>query len=101
MDVDGDGEIDFTEFISAAFDKKALLTKENIDAAFKTFDLDGNGVITKEELKQIFASGKAGEASNKVWDDILREVDQNGDGEIDYQEFTAAMRGVLITKGLK
>jgi calcium-dependent protein kinase len=26
MDVDGDGEIDFTEFISAAFDKRALLT---------------------------------------------------------------------------
>lgn len=26
MDSDGDGEIDFTEFISAAFDKRALLT---------------------------------------------------------------------------
>jgi len=26
MDVDGDGEIDFTEFISAAFDKRTLLT---------------------------------------------------------------------------
>ena len=27
MDVDGDGEIDFTEFISAAFDKRTLLTQ--------------------------------------------------------------------------
>lgn len=50
MDVDGDGEIDFTEFISAAFDKRALLTQENLDAAFKTFDADGNGKITKQEL---------------------------------------------------
>lgn len=50
MDADGDGEIDFTEFISAAFDKRALLTQENLDAAFKTFDADGNGRITKDEL---------------------------------------------------
>jgi calcium-dependent protein kinase len=50
MDSDNSGEIDFTEFITAAIDKRALLTKENIDAAFRTFDTDGNGRITKEEL---------------------------------------------------
>lgn len=84
MDVDGDGEIDFTEFISAAFDKRALLTQENLDAAFKTFDADGNGKITKDELKAVFASGKAGKATEEVWEKIMADVDKNGDGEIDY-----------------
>lgn len=50
MDTDGDGEIDYTEFITAAFNKKSLLTKVNLDAAFKTFDVDGDGKITIKEL---------------------------------------------------
>ena len=50
MDADGDGEIDFSEFITAAFNTRTLLTQENLDAAFKTFDKDGNGKITKDEL---------------------------------------------------
>jgi calcium-dependent protein kinase len=51
MDTDGDGRIDFTEFITAAYDKKKLLCKDNLKIAFKMFDIDGNGSITKDELK--------------------------------------------------
>ena len=97
MDSDGDGEIDFTEFISAAFDKRALLTQENLDAAFKTFDIDGNGKITKDELKAVFAAGQASSATNEAWESIMRDVDKDGDGEIDYQEFTEVMKAVLGT----
>lgn len=95
MDADGSGEVDFTEFITAAIDKRALLTKENIDAAFRTFDADGNGRITKEELQAVFASGKTGSATTDVWQKIMADVDKNGDGEIDYEEFQAAMTNVL------
>ena len=97
MDSDGDGEIDFTEFISAAFDKRALLTQENLDAAFKTFYIDGNGKITKDELKAVFAAGQASSATNEAWESIMRDVDKDGDGEIDYQEFTEVMKAVLGT----
>ena len=97
MDSDGDGEIDFTEFISAAFDKRALLTQENLDAAFKTFDIDGNGKITKDELKAVFAAGQASSATNEAWESIMRDVDKDGDGEIGYEEFTEVMKAVLGT----
>ena len=95
MDTDGDGEIDFTEFISAAYNKKTLLTKENLDAAFKTFDVDGNGKISTAELRKVFASGRAGKAQDEIWQEIFKEVDKNGDGEIDYEEFTMTMRAIL------
>jgi calcium-dependent protein kinase len=95
MDSDGSGEVDFTEFITAAIDKRALLTKENIDAAFRTFDADGNGRITKDELMAVFAAGKAGSATTEVWEKIMADVDKNGDGEIDYEEFQTAMTTVL------
>ena len=67
MDADGDGEIDFSEFITAAFNTRTLLTQENLDAAFKTFDKDGNGKITKDELQAIFSGGEASKASDSVW----------------------------------
>ena len=95
IDSDGDGEISFTEFISAASDKRALLTQNNLDAAFKTFDIDGNGKITKDELKAVFVAGEASSATNEDWESIIMEVDKDGNGEIDYQEFTEVMQAVL------
>ena len=38
MDTDGDGKIDYTEFITAAYNREMLLSKENLDIAFKMFD---------------------------------------------------------------
>ena len=46
-DTNGDGNVDYSEFIAAAFDKVKLLTEPNIQKAFKIFDKDGDGNITK------------------------------------------------------
>ena len=43
MDADGNGKIDFTEFIAAAYNKQKLLNEENLHTAFKIFDVDGDG----------------------------------------------------------
>lgn len=43
IDIDGDGQIDFTEFIAAAYDKTKLLNEANIKIAFDMLDSDGNG----------------------------------------------------------
>ena len=46
-DSNGDGNVDYSEFIAAAFDKVKLLTEPNIQKAFKIFDKDGDGSITR------------------------------------------------------
>ena len=56
-DADKNGTIDYGEFIAAAFDRDILLSQKNLEIAFKIFDTDGNGVITKEELKGVFGNG--------------------------------------------
>lgn len=43
MDTDGDGRIDYTEFITAAFNRQKLVNEKNLEIAFKIFDSDGNG----------------------------------------------------------
>ena len=46
VDVNNSGFIDYTEFIMASTQKEVLLSKENIDKAFMSFDTDGNGKIS-------------------------------------------------------
>ena len=54
MDSNGDGQIDFQEFLAAAYDKTKLLNDKNIKIAFDLFDRDKKGYISQQNLKQVF-----------------------------------------------
>jgi len=43
IDLDGNGTIDYNEFVTATVDKTKLLSKQNLEATFKCFDKDGSG----------------------------------------------------------
>ena len=58
--------------------------------AFKQFDVDGNGVITADELR--IAMTTLGEPLCKEdVDEMIAEADVNGDGVVDYEEFILMM----------
>merc|ERR1740129_399507 len=50
------GEINYTQFIAANMDKQLYLKEEACKAAFALFDVDGDGEITREDLRLLFAS---------------------------------------------
>lgn len=81
-DNNGDGKVDYTEFIAAAYRKDELLSQQNLRGAFRLFDVNGDGSITKDELKQVFGSGGPSADNEKIWEEIMAEVDRNNDGEI-------------------
>ena len=54
-------------------------------------DTNGNGTISRDELKEIFGSGLVSRHGEEIWDEIMNQVDTNGDGEIQFEEFEAAM----------
>ena len=58
-----------------------MLTNKRIEDCFKIFDKDGSGKITAEELKQILG-GDENSGDAKIWKDLIKEVDKNGDGEV-------------------
>ena len=56
-DIDGSGEIDYSEWIVATIDKNKLLTEEKLRAAFSLFDKDNSGCISASEVKDVLCSG--------------------------------------------
>eukprot|EP00408_Alexandrium_pacificum_P059232 CAMPEP_0171179554 /NCGR_PEP_ID=MMETSP0790-20130122/13314_1 /TAXON_ID=2925 /ORGANISM="Alexandrium catenella, Strain OF101" /LENGTH=503 /DNA_ID=CAMNT_0011644485 /DNA_START=102 /DNA_END=1613 /DNA_ORIENTATION=+ len=95
VDSDGSGVIDYTEFLAATLDKRLYIQQDVCWSAFRIFDRNGDGKISKEELDLVLTSG---DVDNVVGDkktniaELLKQVDENGDGMIDFQEFMAMMR---------
>uniref|UniRef100_A0A4W4GNW4 EF-hand domain-containing protein n=1 Tax=Electrophorus electricus TaxID=8005 RepID=A0A4W4GNW4_ELEEL len=98
FDMDGDGYIDFVEYIAAV----SLLLKREINQKlkwyFKLFDQDGNGKIDKEEMETIF---KAIQDITHSYDHVPPEeivtliyerIDVNNEGELTLEEFITGAR---------
>merc|ERR1712226_1151361 len=91
VDADGSGTIDFPEFLSLQARKmKDTDTEEELIEAFKVFDRDGSGFISAADLRHIMTN--LGEKlTDEEVDEMIREADIDGDGQINYEEFVKVM----------
>ncbi|OAY38956.1 calmodulin-like protein 30 [Manihot esculenta] len=89
VDSDGDGFIDFTEFVEAQ-KKGGSINITDIQSAFQAFDLNGDGKITAEEVMEVLRC--LGErCSPEDCRRMVRAVDGDGDGMINMDEFKTMM----------
>ncbi|CAE7197445.1 CPK2 [Symbiodinium natans] len=89
---DGNDTIEYTEFLAAALDKKKVLKEDVVWEAFKIFDADGSGTVTKAELCKLLTSGRTSDKSkqekeSKAIEAFLDSYDTSGDGVVDFDEF--------------
>ncbi|CDI79520.1 calmodulin, putative [Eimeria praecox] len=91
VDADGNGTIDFPEFLTLMARKmKDTDSEEELIEAFKVFDRDGNGLISAAELRHVMTN--LGEKlTDEEVDEMIREADIDGDGQINYEEFVGMM----------
>lgn len=59
---------------------------EEIREAFNLFDTDGNGTIDPKELKEAMQS-LGFEAKNQTIYQMMTDIDKDGTGDIDFEEF--------------
>jgi len=91
VDDNGDGEIDFDEFLILMKSRIGSVdAEEELKEAFRVFDTDDSGEIDKKELKRLMK--KLGQKlTDSELDAMMREVDTNGDGVISFEEFKYLM----------
>ncbi|KAK2497698.1 hypothetical protein MC885_012308 [Smutsia gigantea] len=87
VDTDADGVISFPEFLEEMVRRmRAWRKKQDLQEVFRVFDVDGNGYISVDELKQVMA--KLGEElSQEVLEAMIHEADVDQDGQVNYEEF--------------
>lgn len=90
-DGDGDGFISFEEFLSAnTAGASSARCLEDLREAFSVYDHDRNGLISAEELHRVLCS--MGEnVSVAACKSMIRSVDKNGDGAVNFEEFVQMM----------
>ena len=97
VDVNGDNEIDFEEFlVMMTLRSGERDTEAELREAFKLFDLDGSGTISREELATMMRN-LGQELSNDEINAMIDEVDINLDGEISFEEFQSLMVSPLVS----
>uniref|UniRef100_F6PQ89 EF-hand domain-containing protein n=2 Tax=Ciona intestinalis TaxID=7719 RepID=F6PQ89_CIOIN len=91
-DLNSSGTIEMNEFVPMV---KGRLRSEYLEAielemAFKVFDRDNNGFISRDELRNVLRTMTENPTEEEL-DEMMREADTDGDGQIDYREFVAML----------
>uniref|UniRef100_A0A3B3RSP0 EF-hand domain-containing protein n=2 Tax=Paramormyrops kingsleyae TaxID=1676925 RepID=A0A3B3RSP0_9TELE len=86
------GLIDFDDFCELMGPRMMeetahMMGIKELQCAFRQFDSDGDGLITYDELKDAMKSLLGEKLKKGELDEMLKEIDLNGDGNVDFNEF--------------
>ncbi|CAK8690755.1 neurocalcin homolog [Clavelina lepadiformis] len=113
LDANGDGTIDFYEYLSAMSVTLRGTLEEKLEAAFNMYDQDKDGAISKQEMHKLFTAisemfGQrkmeekllGGETLDQYVDHMFAHLDQNHDGQITLDEFIEGFKNDESIKAL-
>ena len=96
IDVDSDGTINLREYYDTMTNTtnknlihRALVARSKIRKQFEKYDTDGSGYITWDEMKEVFEERMGRKLDVKEVKQLVKEMDENDDGKINYDEFLA------------
>ncbi|XP_062350896.1 calcium-binding protein 2-like [Cinclus cinclus] len=86
------GRVDFEDFVQMMGPKLREETAHMVGVrelriAFREFDMNGDGEISTAEMREAIAALLGEQLKAQEVDEILQDVDLNGDGHVDFDEF--------------
>ncbi|VVC26570.1 EF-Hand 1, calcium-binding site,EF-hand domain pair,EF-hand domain [Cinara cedri] len=96
VDIDGDGAFSFQEFVEIVYnmggtaEKTADQEEKELRDAFRVFDKHNRGYISASDLRAVLQC-LGEDLSEEEIEDMIKEVDVDGDGRIDFYEFVNAL----------
>ncbi len=92
IDKDGNGTIDYSEFLEMMTTKMSEKdSREEILKAFRLFDDEEKGKISFRNLKRV-AKELGENMTDEELHEMIEEADRDGDGEINEEEFLRIMK---------
>lgn len=103
FDQDGNGEVDFREFIEGVSQFSVKGDKSlKLKFAFKIYDVDKDGYISNGELftvlKMMVGNNLKDTQLQQIVDKTIVYADKDGDGKISFEEFCDVVEGLDIHK---
>lgn len=96
VDADGSGELEFEEFVTLAarflVEEDAEAMQQELKEAFRLYDKEGNGYITTDVLREILRELDETVSKDDL-DQMIEEIDSDGSGTVDFDEFMEVMTG--------
>lgn len=90
-DLDGNGIIDFDEFIKMMIRRNnSEESEETLREAFKVFDHDKNDLITAADLRHV-VKALGMNISEELIEEMIKEADEDGNGNVGVEEFMKIM----------
>jgi len=98
FDADNSGKIDFKEFLLAINITSAGKPEQKLEWAFAMYDINGDGTIEQNEMKEIIAAiyhmvgmnpgdGNNDDTPDSRTKEIFAKMDENSDGVLSKEEF--------------
>ncbi|KAM9780209.1 calcium-binding protein 5b [Neosynchiropus ocellatus] len=90
------GRVDFEDFVDLMTPKllaetAGMIGLKELKEAFREFDIDGDGSITSDELRQAMMKLLGQQTCQSEIEAVVKEADNNGDGTVDFEEFVKMM----------
>ncbi|MEU9125148.1 EF-hand domain-containing protein [Streptomyces sp. NPDC048506] len=71
----------------------ADIVKAAARKVFERYDVDGDGQVTADEYRKVVAELEGSEITESQAQELIDSLDTNGDRQMSFEEFWAAMNG--------